>query len=436
MQQRISRAAAFLVVLGSMPSAAQSQVLNLALDPTSNTLSVEGNSPTLVVEQPFTIRVAGITTDPGWTPVVGGLRVPFTAADASGASFELATVTAAIQVNAAGRAALTIDPATASVRFAGDPPFLNVTTDGAAAPPVGDCNIDQTVDITRPAAGANRVHLMFNADGMPLRPMPTDLDENDAIVVTMVLPCAGSADYTVQLEGTFADGSMNVLSSGALENLSELRNELTAAGRDTFYMGTFGPFQPPQVTVIIKRGDEEVRRHVLRVVKNYIAAIRLGVGQSNLRFSDFDLRSPADGGDANVITDLSDPDGEPRYFVSVVWYGWHFWDSGAWNGRDLSEQPGLIDRLNPYVGVGLKNPGHEYLAGLTFELARGVDVVWGVHIARTERLVNGATEGAEFDGEAGDLPTQHDWKAATNYWGVSADLETAANVLLGILGGS
>jgi len=118
----------------------------------------------------------------------------------------------------------------------------------------------------------------------------------------------------------------------------------------------------------------------------------------------------------------------------MVFYAWHVWDNRFWNGRDLSEPPGLLDRVNPYVGVGLKNPGREYLAGVSLELARGLDVVWGVHIARTEQLTNGVTEGATFNGTRNDLPTRNEWKTSTSFWGVSVDLAAGIKVLQGILG--
>lgn len=431
------RALTFLVLpvmlAASIPVEAAAQVVQLRFDPANRTLALSGALPSVVPGGSLEVVVTGVASDPGWRPVLGGQDVPFISADATtGARFRM-TVTPSVQVNSSGRFELTVrDPSATPVTLTGAPIQLSRAGDPIVS--TNDCNVDQPVTLTRPQNDSDLIHLMFNEQGLPLRPMPTTLDENDVITVTMLLPCAEFAKFTVQLEGTLANGEMNILSSGALQNLSKVRNQLTSAGRDTFYMGTFGPFAPPQVAVVIKKDGTEIRRFVLRVLKNYIAAFRLGVGQSNIRFNDYDLRPPAGGGTANVVTNRADEDGEPRYFVSMVFYAWHFWDNGFWNGRDLAEPPGLLDRLNPYVGVGLKDPGREYLAGLTFELARGLDVVWGVHIARTEELTNGVTEGSAFTGAKADLPTRYEWETSAQFLGLSADLDAAVKVLQGILG--
>jgi hypothetical protein len=432
----------FYVILLSLalPLAASAQELALTFNAAGRSLTQAGNLPTVVAGGTFTVRVAGISADPGWRPVLGGQPVPFTSASATGAVFST-TVGSGVQPDAAGRVSLTIDDPAQQVRLAQAPLSLNFrarNTDNAAAVP-RECNPDQRAQLTQPRERDDHVHLMFNENGFPLRRMPASLDENDAISITMLLPCAQAGKYTVALEGTLATGDMNILASGALQNVSKLRSQLTGAGpdtvaRDTFFMGTFGPFAPPQVVVVIKRDGTEIRRHVLRVAKNYIAAFRLGVGQSDIRFNDFQLRAPAGGGTANVVTNRADEDGEPRYFLSMVFYAWHFWDNRFWNGRDISESPTLIDRVNPYVGFGLKDPGREYLAGVSLELARGLDVVWGVHVARTDQLTNGLTEGATFSGTRDALPTRYEWKTNTQFFGVSADLDAAVKALQGILG--
>lgn len=418
----------------SIPLGADAQAVQLQFDASNRTLAVSGALPQVVPGGPFEVVVAGVASDLGWRPVLGGQDVPFVSANAAtGARFQMTSVGSNVQVNASGRFELTVrDQSANPVILTGAP--VQLSRAGAPGVAVADCNVDQPVTLTRPQNESNLIHLMFNEQGLPLRPLPTTLDENDVLTVTMLLPCAEVAKYTVQFEGTLANGEMSILSSGALQNLSKVRNQLTSAGRDTFYMGTFGPFAPPQVAVVIKKDGTEIRRFVLRVLKNYIAAFRLGVGKSDIRFNAFDLRAPAAGGTANVVTNRADEDGEPRYFVSMVFYAWHFWDNRFWNGRDLSEAPGLIDRINPYVGVGLKDPGREYLAGVTLELARGLDVVWGVHIARTEELINGVTEGSTFTGAKADLPTRYDWQTSTQFFGVSADLDAAVKVLQGILG--
>jgi hypothetical protein len=429
-----------IVLCVSLSATAQSQGLELIFDSQQHTLTLRGDLPRIEPGKPFTLHVSNVTAQPAWVPQLGGQPFTFGTVDESGVTFAI-TVDGKVTPDASGRFPFTVtDVSDTPVRLVDSPLLLlRVGDAGGQESSTGDCLLAQPNDLLRPRRGENHIYLMFNEEGLPLRPIPADLDENDDISILMLLPCADVSKYTVQIEGTLANGEMNILSSGALEGLSKIRTGLTsAAGRDTFYMGTFGPFAPPQVTVIIKRQEgaqvREVRRQVMRVLKNYIGSFRLGVGRSNVRFNDFVLSAPAAGGAANVITNKSDENGDPRYFVSMVFYAWHVWDNRFWNGRDISETPNALDRLNPYVAVGLKDPGREFIAGFNYEIARGLDVVWGVHIARTEQLTNGATEGATFTGSADDLPRRNRWSTATNFWGVSIDLDAGVKVLRGILG--
>lgn len=436
------------VLLLAHPLAAQT--LRLTADPGARKLS-PGPFPTLSRGQTLKVVIAGVPQpDPDWSFTFGGVRLTPPSVGSAEIAYTLgltATTLGQVQVQPTGRVKLEFtDASPTSQAFSLSGPIELSLSSSPPPPPDSAQECGTVTDSLRlPTTydrGHNRVLLEFDSVGLPLRSVPTDIDDNDAISIVLDLPCGQQRNYTVEVEGKIAEGDISVLSAGALATLSKIQKAGgvpvaaglpgTALGR--FYMGTFGPYQPPSIKITIKGPNNLKREHTIRILRNYHAALRLGVGQSATPFNAFDVRPRASDG-TKVITNTGDPNGEPRYFVSMVFYSWQFWNpSRFWNGRDLSETPTFLDRINPYIGLGLRDPGREYVAGATLELARGLDVVWGVHVARTRQLTNGYKEGDPFTGAKADIPLRDDWKIRGNFFGVSADLGVAVNVLQAVLG--
>ena len=271
--------------------------------------------------------------------------------------------------------------------------------------------------------------------------MPTDVDDNDGIRVNLVLTEGNKGsigDYSITVSGKFASGGYPVLASGAGPIVGKSSGAIMSATGDTlnvYNMGTYGPFSAGSLEIKIIRDKAELRDYKIRVSPNYLAAFRFGVGQSPIRFNDFYV-APRSGasGDTGTVMNHAAPDGEPRSYLAVVFYTWQFWRDGFWNGRDLDEQPEFLDRFNPFLGVGVKDLGKEYLFGVTAELARGLDVVWAVQYARVPELDGSVREGDTFVGKTGDLPIRYRWRTSSGFWGASVDLRIAVAVFKSVIG--
>jgi hypothetical protein len=292
-------------------------------------------------------------------------------------------------------------------------------------------------------------NLRFNSFGLPdtttrgtPEKFPAGITDNDAITVLLDIPDTVAINsYSVQVTGNIKGDEVNIIGQGDLSKIPGFgvpHGAEVRVGSSVYSMGVFGPYSAPQVTIRIVRsvGDETVvdRSYTLRVRRTYVAALRLGVARSGVRFNDFEAgaRSPSDT--TRIIRNLAqDRDREVRPYLTLVFYGWRFWERGFWDGRDIEAEPTLRDRLNPMVGAGLEDLGDEWLLGFSLEVARGLDLNLAYQAARVSVLQSGFQTGTVFTG-SGDPPTSEEWKSGVTV-GASLDLRVATSVLSGLFSG-
>lgn len=394
----------------------------------------------------LSIHTAPQTFTPGDT-----LRIEIptaTSAQASTWSFQLGGTsmqTATATSGVAFEGTVPTNPAQGTVTFSDSanavsmpvPIILNFTTAGAGgaagaatpAPAASNKNV-RTYDRNGDAA-----YLYFDANGFPLHGgIPRDIDDNDIITVFIEATAAEAQALSVQIEGTIAAGdTVEVLGSGSLSGLKDLAGKIQGTAEEsqvkTFLAGTFGPFASPSITVKINKiaaGSTTVlRQYPVRINKTYVAAYRLMGINSGIRFNNFSV-APLAGKEGNFIQNTADPNGNTRYFLTVVPFPW------SWRGRDISKPPKFKERLNPVIGVGLKDPSKEQALGFSFEISRALDVTYVWHHTKVKTLGGGYKEGDAFTGAAGTLPLiehgESEWVI-----GVSLDLRVAAQMLTSIL---
>lgn len=356
----------------------------------------------------------GVVTYSGVVPNTGA---PFAIAFDDGANPNLVVLANALQVTVGG----------------GGPP-------GPTPPAPAPTGADLVDDKFRPPYEQSKdiVNVYFNNAGFILNgDVPRDVDDNDAIRIYFFGVLAELKNLVVDIDGTFSSGdSFNIVSSGALGDVTKFKVQLQAGGLDEsapqiYRVGTFGPYASPKIT--IKLSDQTggtkklLREYPVRVNKTYLAAYRLLGIKSDIRYNDFVAR-PKAGATGNFIANVADESGDTRYLVTFVPYGWQFWRKGSWRGRDIAKAPDPLERLNPVLGVGLNGPRKEYLVGASVEIARGVDIVWGFHHVKVKTLTGGYKDGDAFTGDTNAIPTQEEGRSE-HVWGVSIDLQVAVELL-------
>jgi hypothetical protein len=145
----------------------------------------------------------------------------------------------------------------------------------------------------------------------------------------------------------------------------------------------------------------------------------LGSAQHNPTFG---LRK--EGTDMKIFS--KGPSGSgPEYVASVILYGLpHYLKVGSpptadsngeksalanYFGRDPINENGFADRLGLVLGAGLNNPGDRVVAGLSFELGYGINVIASYEYAKIKELAD-VSEGSVFAGTVEQIPTRDAWK--------------------------
>jgi hypothetical protein len=336
---------------------------------------------------------------------------------------------------------------------------LRVTDLGSSercpAPGVRDTSPDPA-SIRRSARGYPPVYdrarrmanLRFNHFGLPdttargtPEKFPEGITDNDMITVLLDLPdTVAVSGYSVELTGNIKGEAISVVGEGDLSKIP-IGTPFGTEGRvgsSLYSLGTFGPYSAPQVTIRIVRsvGGATVvdRSYTLRIRRTYVAALRLGVARSGVRFPEFQAGPRSSSDATRVIRNLNDGrDREVRPYLTLVFYGWRFWERRFWDGRDIEAEPTPSERLNPMVGAGLEDLGDEWLLGFSFELARGLDLNLAYQAARVSVLQSGFQEGEALPG-TDPPPTSEEWDSGVTI-GASIDLRVAASVLSGLTAG-
>ncbi|MFB1485383.1 hypothetical protein U8525_34080 [Corallococcus sp. RDP092CA] len=154
----------------------------------------------------------------------------------------------------------------------------------------------------------------------------------------------------------------------------------------------------------------------------YRATLQLGALFTTQHVQEFDVRTE----DGQNVLYSSGPTGRgveytaslvvysaPRYIISLF-------SGQPYGGRDLVHDQRFLDRIGAVIGIGLTQPGRRFIAGGTFEVLYGINLMYVADILRAPQPV-GATLNAPFDGTKDDIRTQDRW-TAKGVVGLSVDL--------------
>lgn len=185
------------------------------------------------------------------------------------------------------------------------------------------------------------------------------------------------------------------------------------------------------VHVVSANGTEATVNETLRLYERATATIHIGVLNSKLREPDFGLQTVA--GQSTIIDKEASKRG-PEYTAMVVVQGiFKYWPTKgdmSYPGRDMIHDSGALDRTGLVMSFGMKDPGKRFGLGLSFEIARGINLVGVYERVKTNRL-SGVSIGDSFAGAAGDIPTRREWNGG---WSVGLTFDTA--YIMQIFGGA
>ncbi|MCP3137299.1 hypothetical protein [Pyxidicoccus xibeiensis] len=169
-------------------------------------------------------------------------------------------------------------------------------------------------------------------------------------------------------------------------------------------------------------GDEGAIRFNLSQHELYRATLQLGAIFTPQHVRDFDVRP---SGEENILYSKGPNGRGVEYTASLVLYGApryviSLFGGPSYSGRDLVHDQGVLDRLGAVLGIGLTQPGRRFVAGLSFEVIYGVNVLYVADVLRAPQPV-GARLDEPFAGTRDDIRTEERW-STRGVFGLSVDL--------------
>jgi hypothetical protein len=252
--------------------------------------------------------------------------------------------------------------------------------------------------------------------------MPAWIDEGDEFCAA-VMSDDGTVWKTVTLDtcGILPAGP-TILVSGAFPKTGNIQFQRAASP-----IAAAGPFQcsGSDVTLAangLKDDKATTAKVTFHLYPRYNFTLQFTTVWSDLRDKSFALSKAT----SPTILDHTDQGKGPDYFAGVVLYAWpnYFLKGRRYLGRDPVHDNRLLDRLGLLLGVSIDNPKKRALVGLTFELAKGLNVVAGHEFASVNELADGYKIGDAFSGTADQIPVRARWRGKTVF-GVSLDLRIA-----------
>jgi hypothetical protein len=195
----------------------------------------------------------------------------------------------------------------------------------------------------------------------------------------------------------------------------------------------FGPYfcTAPKVTITMTQGtgtDGKSGAYSFDQYQRYHATLQVGLLSTAHNDQSFSL---VKSGDQNLIFSQG-PEG--RQIVStatiVIYAIPRYLSNHHYAGRDPVNDMDTIDKIGFALGADLKNPERRYVAGLTYELFKGVNLMAVHEWARVKTLAAGYKVGDAFADTAANLPLT-DRSRGGWVFGLAIDARYATGVLQG-----
>lgn len=265
--------------------------------------------------------------------------------------------------------------------------------------------------------------LLFDQDGQLCAPPPLRPRQGDAIYVGVFTdgPEWSASRITFQ-PCMLQSPTPNVLASGRLSDISQLRSADPLRFRIYAFPVRYCWNSPVAIEITSADGNRRMN-YSLEQVTLYRATLHFGTVFTENHDVTFGLRP--DGPNTERIFAQGPVDKGPEYVAALVFYSLpRYFMRGGFAGRDPVADTGWKDRLGGLVGVGLQNPTERFVAGFSFEVAAGVNIIGVWDWVETE-VLRGVEEGDIFVGEPEDIPTQKEWRQKFVF-GLTLDIVYAA----------
>lgn len=272
----------------------------------------------------------------------------------------------------------------------------------------------------------NVIHIFLDDKGNFLYSgMPTTATQENTYRFH-ILSLSSDKSFRLRADGVFKPGLLNIHDT-SVDPDAVVANAADGGARVYVYeMGAEGPFTD-EATFRITDADNAVPilDRKIRIAKLYHVSIATGLLGTSLRNpTAIQKVAMTDGAPGDSTLVANDPDGRGILSITAVYYP---------KGRSFLLPPrgGLFsaERMGIIVGAQLSDKLQEnFLAGLTFDFARGGSLSFGAHYGRRNYVTR--YDNFEFgkDRFTGDLVVKKEW-AVGFFMGVTIDTRVALRLL-------
>jgi hypothetical protein len=267
-----------------------------------------------------------------------------------------------------------------------------------------------------------------------------EFDENDRLIVFIIAAAELQDRLSIRRKSPFRDASeLRLLGSEITRDQLELH---AAEGGCTAVRAELADFAPGRGEVeisVLAAVEKPIVVGSFEFAVNPLYTGMLSFGPTWTKNVDPDY-AIAKVGEKNVIVQENVGDRDLKYAVFYTPFIWGRRDlqkSRDWyraHGRSTFERSWLpwLRHINPSLGFVVDELEDHALVGVTLDLGPGIAFTVGRHFRRREVLQSGLAVGAEFVGEAADLPTGTEWDDE-DFVAVSFDLRAAVKALAAVV---
>lgn len=280
----------------------------------------------------------------------------------------------------------------------------------------------------------NEAYYYFDENGLLLSLAPVNVDADDYLIVSMIVP--EDSKMSIQVIGDYNASDLNIRPYEAI-------NPIAQSGKSgikyVVITKTFGPFTSEKAKIKFFDGPTELSNNFdVRINKLYHVAIGASFVSSELEKPEFDIFPLGDSGNNTINTINGGKRTLVTFNVIFYWKSSVDWIMGKLKGkshittgRDILKEATFWERLNPTFGVAINSEWKEnFFFGGNFEFVRGGSISAGWHYGRVQKLADkdfvlGETT---FSGSKDDIKLTDTWKTGF-FVGITLDTRIFNKVL-------
>ncbi len=281
----------------------------------------------------------------------------------------------------------------------------------------------------------DKAYYYFDEKGLLLSLAPVNVDADDYIVVSMIVP--EDHDITIEVVGDYDPSDLSGRPYEAI-NVTALAQSAKEGKKYIELVRTFGPFTK-KARIKFFNGSKEIANHLdVKINDLHHYAVGASFVSTELEKPEFDVFQIPGTTDNTINTINTGKRTLATFNVIFYWKASVDWCLGKLKnkshitqGRDILKEATFCERLNPTFGVSINSEWKEnFFFGANFEFTRGGSISAGWHYGKVQKLADRNFElGTDvYTGTKDDIQLTDSWETGF-FIGITLDTRIFNKVL-------